>query len=200
MQFVCIHCGSHNVRRFVDGNKNKYACLDCNHIESRVKGGQGDFEVMVTADGKVQHRSSVVVVVQNNQILFLERKNFPYGLSFPGGHVMYEDKGDLAAAAIRELREETGIIAEMTDLVHLLSFPLIHQQCHASPDIELWSMYLLSLPDGPLPSIVTDEEHGGSVWIPVDSVLSLELSPPVNESIIKVWDRLFETLKNDETR
>jgi 8-oxo-dGTP pyrophosphatase MutT (NUDIX family) len=178
----------------VDGNKNKYACLDCNKIESQVKGGQGDFEVTVTPDGEVQHRSSVTVVVQNNKVLFLERKNYPYSLSFPGGHVMYEDEGDLKQAALRELREESGIIATADDLIHLITFPLVHQQCHASPDIEIWNMYLLRLPDGPMISVVTDEEHNGHTWVAVGDVPSLTLSLSANEAISMSWNRVIEEL------
>jgi 8-oxo-dGTP diphosphatase len=57
-------------------------------------------------------------VWRNGQVLLIQRAKPPVGLwSLPGGHVEF---GETArAAAARELLEETGVVAELTEFVGL---------------------------------------------------------------------------------
>lgn len=184
MQYVCIHCGhGDDIQPFVDGRKNKYKCNYCGRIEDRVKGAQGDFEIVVTVDGKIQHRSAVVVIVQNGCVLFLTRRNAPYGVFFPGGHVTYEDNGDSRIAGVREVREETGIIIRPEDLELLVIFPLQHVECHASPDIEVMDIYVVFLPDGPFVPVAIGEEHSSFHWSARNEFHLLDLSKSAQEAI-----------------
>lgn len=58
-----------------------------------------------------------VLVINNDKVLLIDRKNEPYGWAIPGGLVdLYET---MENAALRELREETGIKAYINEL-HLL--------------------------------------------------------------------------------
>ncbi len=55
-----------------------------------------------------------VLVCNGSEVLLIERKNEPYGWAIPGGFVdLYET---MEAAAVRELQEETGIIASIDKL------------------------------------------------------------------------------------
>jgi 8-oxo-dGTP pyrophosphatase MutT (NUDIX family) len=70
---------------------------------------------------------SIVAVIQNGKILLTQREDFEVWC-LPGGSV--EDGETVAEAAVREVREETGIDVELTSLVGIYSrlglYPDIH--------------------------------------------------------------------------
>lgn len=72
-------------------------------------GGKFIYTPKLTAD--------VIVVNSNSEVLLVERKNKPYGWAIPGGFVDYGET--VESAAIRELKEETDIDANIEDLYFL---------------------------------------------------------------------------------
>jgi 8-oxo-dGTP diphosphatase len=62
-----------------------------------------------------------VIIEIDGRIVLIERKNYPPGWAIPGGFV---DVGEtVEAAAIREMREETGLDVELLDLLAIYSRP-----------------------------------------------------------------------------
>jgi 8-oxo-dGTP diphosphatase len=62
-----------------------------------------------------------VIIEIDDRIVLIERKNYPYGWAIPGGFV---DIGEtVEAAAVREMREETGLEVEITELMSIYSRP-----------------------------------------------------------------------------
>jgi 8-oxo-dGTP diphosphatase len=54
-------------------------------------------------------------------IVLIRRRNPPPGWALPGGFVDYGET--VAAAAVREAREETGLTVQLTELFHVYSDP-----------------------------------------------------------------------------
>jgi 8-oxo-dGTP pyrophosphatase MutT (NUDIX family) len=68
------------------------------------------------SDKTCDHKSVGIIVKNDGRILIIERKKFPAGFALPAGHL---DGDTFRNAALRELKEETGINA--TRLEHLFS-------------------------------------------------------------------------------
>ncbi|HTJ10252.1 MAG TPA: NUDIX hydrolase, partial [Candidatus Binataceae bacterium] len=62
-----------------------------------------------------------VIAEIGNQVVLIERRNYPFGWAIPGGFV---DVGEtVEAAAVRELREETTLEVELRALLGIYSRP-----------------------------------------------------------------------------
>jgi len=62
------------------------------------------------------------------ELVFVERAHEPLGLALPGGFV---DEGEwLADAAVREVKEETGLDVELLELFHVYSDPSRDKRKH----------------------------------------------------------------------
>ncbi|MCF7835123.1 NUDIX hydrolase [Candidatus Gracilibacteria bacterium] len=53
----------------------------------------------------------MVLIDNDGKIILIDRKNFPQGAALPGGFNDYGERGK--DAAIREVKEETGLIVEI---------------------------------------------------------------------------------------
>jgi 8-oxo-dGTP diphosphatase len=62
------------------------------------------------------------------ELVFIERANEPQGFALPGGFV---DEGEwVADAAVREVKEETGLDVELVELFHVYSDPARDRRRH----------------------------------------------------------------------
>jgi 8-oxo-dGTP diphosphatase len=63
----------------------------------------------------------VVILLPEDRIVLIERKNPPPGWALPGGFV--DEWEPLEVAAVREAREETGLEVELVEQFHTYSDP-----------------------------------------------------------------------------
>ena len=70
----------------------------------------------------------VVILLQGDRVVLVERRNEPPGWALPGGFV---DEGEtLDAAAVREAREETGLQVDLVEQFHSYSDPRRDPRLH----------------------------------------------------------------------
>jgi 8-oxo-dGTP diphosphatase len=70
----------------------------------------------------------VIIETDGGEVVLIERKHEPPGWALPGGFV---DEGEmLAAAARREVKEETGLDVELVELFHCYSDPRRDRRKH----------------------------------------------------------------------
>jgi 8-oxo-dGTP diphosphatase len=72
--------------------------------------------------------TDVVIYAPDYGVVIIERANAPHGFALPGGFI---DEGEQAEdAAVREMREETGLDVELTGLLGVYSHPLRDPRQH----------------------------------------------------------------------
>jgi 8-oxo-dGTP diphosphatase len=70
----------------------------------------------------------IELVDHPGELVFIERASEPIGLALPGGFI---DEGESAPdAAIREMKEETGLDVELIELFHVYSDPARDKRRH----------------------------------------------------------------------
>ncbi|MDR1659793.1 MAG: NUDIX hydrolase [Desulfovibrio sp.] len=72
--------------------------------------------------------TDVVIYAPDFGVVIIERANAPHGFALPGGFI---NEGEQAEdAAVREMREETGLDVELTGLLGVYSHPLRDPRQH----------------------------------------------------------------------
>ncbi|MFC7046007.1 NUDIX domain-containing protein [Halobacteriaceae archaeon GCM10025711] len=107
----CHQCGTGLETRAFDGRDRAW-CPDCETMR---------FRNAVPSAG--------VIVHDDDRVLLIERATPPVGTwALPGGHPEYDEEP--AAAAVRELEEETGLRADQSDLSLLTVIHGVHGPRH----------------------------------------------------------------------
>ena len=142
-------------REFVENYKKQYASLPYPPIFS-------------TADS---------VVIQSGHVLMIKRRAEPgKGLwALPGGYVNANTDKSVLDAAIRELREETGIKVPEPVLRGSIKDNRVFDAIDRSPRGRIIThCFKIELPDGPLPRVKGQDDAEKAKWIPIAEVKSEE--------------------------
>ncbi len=132
-----------------------------------------------TRDGKLMHFSAGVLIEQDGKYLLIDRTTPPFGFAGVAGHI---DEGeDERQAAMREVKEETGLEASDTRL--LFKEELDWNWCNKGVDSHYWYLFECSVSG----EIKRSEREAKSVgWYSKDEIKTLKLEP--------VWEYWFKKL------
>ena len=142
-------------REFVETYKKQYASLPYPPIFS-------------TADA---------VVIQSGHVLMIRRRAEPgKGLwALPGGYVNANTDKSVEDAAIRELREETGIKVPAPVLRGNIVRSRVFDAIDRSPRGRIIThAFYIQLPDGELPKVKGSDDADKARWVPIAEVNSAE--------------------------
>ncbi len=119
----------------------------------------------------------VLPFVENDKVLLLQRvPSHPQGnlWTAPGGKILTGETP--AAAAIRELQEETGIAADFDSLIDLGKFYVRYP----NGDF-IFHLFKISFPHLLLEVAIREEEHQSYCFCPLHNLSSLALTPGLDE-------------------
>lgn len=122
--------------------------------------------VFVTADA---------VVVQSGHVLMIKRRAEPgRGLwAIPGGFLDAKSDRSIQSAAIRELKEETGIKVPVPVLIGSIKknqvFDAINRSARGRT---ITHAYYIELPDGELPKVKGSDDAEKARWVPISELRS----------------------------
>ena len=97
----------------------------------------------------------IIIQVNNDGIVLIERKNPPHGWALPGGFVDYGES--VETAAIREAAEETGLDINLKEQFHVYSDPSRDPRHHTA------SVVFIAAADGP--PRAADDAAGAGIYV-----------------------------------
>lgn len=102
------------------------------------------------------------IIVRDNRIILIDRKNPPFGWALPGGFVDYGES--LESAVIREIKEETGLETGVKELFHVYSNPDRDPRQHT-----VSTVFIMEL-RSPEADPVAGDDAGDLAFFPLDNL------------------------------
>lgn len=149
------------------------------------------YEDVLTRNNVIGHFSSSAFIVNKERTKTLVVYHIIQdGWLCPGGHADGEE--DLLSVAIREVKEETGLLVKVLDenIFGIHSAPVkghIKHGKYVSAHLHLDTMYLMEADDS-LPLVYKDDESKGIKWISLEEATSdmmCSFIRPIYEKMIK---------------
>ncbi|MFO7801074.1 MAG: NUDIX hydrolase [Desulfovermiculus sp.] len=106
----------------------------------------------------------VIIYVQGQGVVLIERRNPPYGWALPGGFVDYGES--VEQAAVREAREETGLDVHLQGLLGVYSSPDRDPRQHTMSVV-----FTAAAPQGA--KLKAGDDAGRARVVPLDSLPDL---------------------------
>jgi 8-oxo-dGTP pyrophosphatase MutT (NUDIX family) len=163
----CIVCNHPDVTEVVEHNRRYFFCSHCNKLHERAIDTDFGSNIEIQTPAGIKHVIVGALITQEDQILLLKRRAYPYGYAFPAGHVEYEEKP--LATLVREVNEETGLIVKNPKLIFEGD---IDNKCRYGANIHLWYFYYCEFEAG-VPIFNAESEAIG--WYTLKEIEKMDL-------------------------
>lgn len=184
----CLACFAPGVTRVVREGRTYYQCAACGKTLERSLVIDGAINWWADPDGTYWHESAGIVVIVNGRMLTQMRGIFPFGYTIPAGHVDAGESGE--QAALRELREETGIVADVVEPIRT-QFVFPGDSCRRGCDDHLWNLYRVRL--DAVPEVLVSDEALETVWMTFDELRAEpKLTPALRHFVDAFGRELYE--------
>jgi ADP-ribose pyrophosphatase len=154
------------------------------------------FEDVLTRNNEVAHiTSSAFTVNRAKDKVLMIYHNIYNSWSWIGGHA--DGDKDLLAVAMKELREETGVVNCRPITTDIFSLDILTVLGHTkrgkyvSPHLHLSVAYLIEADENDLLR-VKEDENSGVQWIPIDEVITYSSEPHMQ----KVYQKLIAKIRD----
>jgi len=130
-----------------------------------------------TENGLIKHVTVAAMIKQGDKILLVNRRNFPFGLCFPCGHM---EHGETPSKAIkREVMEELGYNIRSKKLIF---HETVLDQCKSGGDLHEWYLYDCKISGQMVLSSETNETN----WINIKDLADSDIVPPARIVLSKL--------------
>ena len=184
----CIACHSENINDVDVEGKKTYQCHECGKLEERLIDIDPKMSYWIDDTTKEYWHESVGVFIfdSKNRILVFDRTIYPYNHTIPAGHL---EKGeDPKSSAIRELREETGLI--VNDLDHVVDEDVTNDLCRRGANCHRWHVYKGHVDVNEIVKI-TKHEGKDPKWLSIEELTNTKLTAPVEFLVKKYADKIL---------
>lgn len=149
----CLKCHSDQVDEVVVEYMRYYYCQGCGKIYERaLDSSDGRIMSEITKSG-LKHFIIGALIEKNSKYLMIKRRSYPFGYSFPFGHIHYGETKEEALK--REVFEETGLLPKK---YKLLFSGDINSKCHYGSDLHHLDFYEFTAIDTNLPILSNESE------------------------------------------
>ena len=173
----CVRC---KLEALTLSSPGRYHCSKCNHSSDRAIIFDPKVVWWLDDTQEYWHETAGIFVRRKEKYLFFERVKTPYGLTIPAGHL---DVGETSAeAAIRELQEETGLMANKLTL--LATDNIEGDRCRRGADAHRWHVFATDA--SPRAEIRVNATEGQwPTWLTLHEALMHTLTPAVRYVIAR---------------
>lgn len=170
MKKQCIACGGINIQEVLHESRNYYFCQDCNKLHERALDSRYGRDTVIEPGKPAKHLSVGGLIQEGNRYLLIKRKAYPFGYSFPAGHI---EVSELPFDSLkREIHEETALVVKEARLI--FEGEIEGDICRYGADVHMWYFYVCKCEAG-LP--VLNQESEGIGWFTRKEALDLPLVP-----------------------
>jgi 8-oxo-dGTP diphosphatase len=190
---TCLICEGQEVEEVVHENRRYYYCHSCHKLHERAFDSRYGKDILIVTPEGPMHFSVGALIRNRDKILLIKRRSYPYGYSFPAGHIEYNEVP--LKAVQREVLEEIGLKLSQIEL--LFHGVIKDNKCRYGVNIHMWHFYTAIVDDD---TPIINSEIESVTWQTIADASNLDLVP-VARYLLKhvIQNQAYETIISTNT-